>query len=146
MSSWLVQRQVYGLKVFRTLWQLCMKPSLVEQSACCATSREGEPLQRSLLIHLTDWTYGERTVKQKYPIHKENSRSPDFGNCWCPLCRSCKARSQNCEKQLLASLCLSARQILLPHRTIRLPLNGFLWNLILELLFFGNLSRKLKFH
>ena len=37
-------------------------------------------------------------------------------------------RSQNCEKRLLASSCLSVR----PHGTTRLPLDGFSFNLIFE--------------
>jgi len=37
------------------------------------------------------------------------------------------ARSQNCEKRLLASSCLSVR----PHGTTRLPLDGFSLNFIL---------------
>ena len=38
------------------------------------------------------------------------------------------ARSQNCEKRLLASSCLSVR----PHGTARIPLDGFSWNLRFE--------------
>ena len=39
-----------------------------------------------------------------------------------------EVRSQNCERRLLASSCLSVR----PHGTSRLPLDGFSWNLIYE--------------
>jgi len=41
------------------------------------------------------------------------------------------ASSQNCEKRLLASACLSVR----PHGTVRLPLDGFSWNFVLEYFF-----------
>jgi len=41
------------------------------------------------------------------------------------------ARSQNCEKRLLASSCLSV----CPHGTARLPLDGFPWNLVFEFFF-----------
>ena len=49
------------------------------------------------------------------------------------------ARSQNCEKRLLASLRLSVR----PHGTTRLPLDGFLLNWIYE--HFSKIWRKFKF-
>jgi len=43
-------------------------------------------------------------------------------------CPGFYSRSQNCEKRLLGSYCLSVR----PHGTTRLPLNGFSWNLVCE--------------
>jgi hypothetical protein len=42
------------------------------------------------------------------------------------------ARSQNCEKGLLASLCLSVRPSASPHGTTRLPLDRFSRDLIFE--------------
>jgi hypothetical protein len=53
------------------------------------------------------------------------------------------ARSQNCEKRLLPSLCL--RFCFRPHGTARFALDGFWWKLIFEL-FSENLSRRFKFH
>jgi hypothetical protein len=50
--------------------------------------------------------------------------------------RGFQPRSQNCEKRLLASSCLS----FCPHRTSRLPLDRFLWKSGMS--FFENLSRK----
>jgi hypothetical protein len=53
------------------------------------------------------------------------------------LCCSCsfvvfQARSQNCEKQLLASSCLSVCLSVRLHGTTCLPLDGFSRNLIFE--------------
>jgi len=45
-----------------------------------------------------------------------------------------QANSQNCEKQLLASSCLSVRLSVCLHGTIRLPLEGFLRNSVFEYL------------
>jgi len=42
------------------------------------------------------------------------------------------ARSQKCEKRLLASSCLPVRLSDRPHGMPRLPLDGFVWNLIFE--------------
>ena len=42
------------------------------------------------------------------------------------------ARSQNCEKRLLASSCLSVRPPVSPHETTRVPLDGFSRNLVFE--------------
>ena len=50
------------------------------------------------------------------------------------------ASSQNCEKLLLASSCLSVR----PHGTTRFPLDGFPRNLIFEY-FFRKLVQKIHF-
>jgi len=51
-------------------------------------------------------------------------------------CAHSQARSQNWEKQLLASSCLfiplSIRLSVLPHRTTRLLMDGFPWNLIFD--------------
>jgi hypothetical protein len=52
-----------------------------------------------------------------------------------------EARSQNCKKWPLASLCPSVR----PHGTTRLPLDGFSGNFVL-VGFSKNLSRKIKCH
>jgi hypothetical protein len=52
----------------------------------------------------------------------------------------CRARSQSCEKRLLASSCLSVRQ----HGTTLLPLDGFSWNLIFGY-FFENPLGKFEF-
>ena len=49
--------------------------------------------------------------------------------------------SQNCEKRLLASSCLSIH----PHGTTRLPLDGIWWNFDIWG-FFENLLRHFKFH
>jgi hypothetical protein len=43
--------------------------------------------------------------------------------------RVCK----NCEKRLLASSCLAVCPYFCPHRTPRLPLDGFLWNFVFEI-------------
>jgi hypothetical protein len=43
------------------------------------------------------------------------------------------------------SVCLSVLPSVRPHRTTRLSLKGFSWNLTFEY-FFENLSRKLNFH
>ena len=43
-----------------------------------------------------------------------------------------KARSQNCEKRILASSCLSARKSARTRGTTRFPLDGFSWKLIFE--------------
>jgi hypothetical protein len=50
--------------------------------------------------------------------------------------------SQDCEKRLLVSSCLSVR----PHGTSGLPVDGFSLNLIFEHFFFRNMARKFKFH
>jgi hypothetical protein len=42
------------------------------------------------------------------------------------------ARSQNCQKRLLASSCLFVHPLVCPHGTTRLPLDGLLWNLVFE--------------
>ena len=52
-----------------------------------------------------------------------------------------KGRSQNCEKRLLASSCLSV----FPHETTRLPLDGFSWNLVFEY-FSKKVLRNFTFH
>jgi len=46
------------------------------------------------------------------------------------------ARSQNCDKRLLALSCLSVR----PHGTVRLQLNGFIRNFVFE--YFSQICRK----
>jgi hypothetical protein len=51
-----------------------------------------------------------------------------------------RARSQNCKKRLLASSCLSICLSVCLHETTRLPLEGFLWNLIFE--YFWKISRE----
>ena len=43
---------------------------------------------------------------------------------------SSQARSQNCKRRLLASPCLSVRPFVRPHRTTRIPMDGFSWNFI----------------
>jgi hypothetical protein len=53
-----------------------------------------------------------------------------------------QAHSQNCEKQLLASSCLSVRPSTWNNSA---PLDGFSWGLISRV-FFKNLWRKLRFH
>jgi hypothetical protein len=52
---------------------------------------------------------------------------------------SFKTLSQNCEKRLLASSCLSVR----PHGKTRLPLDGFSWNLVFE--YFSKYVKNFKF-
>jgi len=42
------------------------------------------------------------------------------------------ARSQNCEKRILALSCVSVCLSACPHRITRLPLDGFSWNLMFE--------------
>jgi len=42
------------------------------------------------------------------------------------------------------SFAMSVHSSFRPHETTRPPLDGFSWNLILELFFFENLSRKFK--
>ena len=54
--------------------------------------------------------------------------------------RFLQARSQNCEKRLLASSCLSV----CPHATTRLPLDGFSRNLIFEYFFFRKHVEKIQ--
>ena len=53
---------------------------------------------------------------------------------WSSLCTHThiSARWQNWEKLLLASSCPSVRPFVYPHGRIRLPLDGFWWNLLFE--------------
>ena len=55
------------------------------------------------------------------------------------------ALSKKWEKRLLPSSSLSVCLSFRPHRTTRLPMDGFSWNLIFEYFFLENLSKKLKF-
>jgi hypothetical protein len=56
-----------------------------------------------------------------------------------------EARSHNCEKRLLASSCLYVCPSVRPRGTTRLPLDGFLLNLISQ--YFSKIwSRKFEFH
>jgi hypothetical protein len=56
-----------------------------------------------------------------------------------------KARSQNCEKRILALSCPSVRPFVCLRGTTGLPLNGFWRNFVFEVLL-ENLSRKFKFY
>jgi len=64
------------------------------------------------------WIYYFIPVSQCYNI---NCRGTVYRTLFTPV-------SQNCEKRPIASSCLSVR----PHGTSRLPLDGFLRNLIFE--------------
>jgi len=48
-----------------------------------------------------------------------------------------EAHSQNCEKRLFTSSCLSVR----PHRTTQFPLDRFSWNFIFEYFFFKSIKK-----
>jgi hypothetical protein len=70
--------------------------------------------------------------------HAKGRKLKEGGKDWFLVCRTTRssACSQSCEKRLLASSCLSV----CPHRTTRLSLNGFSWNLIFE--YFSKISRE----
>jgi hypothetical protein len=63
---------------------------------------------------------------------------------WSSLCTHTRilARWQNWEKRLLASSCPSVRPSVYPHGRIRLPLDGFWWNLLFE--FFEKFVEKIQ--
>ena len=58
-------------------------------------------------------------IKKSAGVDSKNFGSPPHTSSNSAV--QCSARSQNCEKQILASSCLSVRPSISPHGTTRLP-------------------------